>query len=193
MIMRPRIAAAVVMLHVLSAQVSFGNHDIHLVFDWKDVYYNYEDIKTNLKCIDINRHNIGNSDILTPESINYNSQQNSIFSFLNCQLTNYDEHLGRLTIIQGKAGTGKSCLINEIVYDINSYFNCSCILLTGVAANNINGATSLILNNNIKATPFCLRIPVLRSYVMELSNETKIILNEISNSLLLMSLACYLN
>lgn len=82
------------MLHVLSAQVSFGNRDIHLVFDWKDVYYNYQDIKTNLKCIDINRHNIRNSDILTPESINYNSQQNSILSFLNCQLTNYDEHFG---------------------------------------------------------------------------------------------------
>lgn len=65
--------------------------------------------------------------------------------------------LGRLTIIQGKAGTGKSCLINEMVYDINSYFTGSCILLTGVAANNINGATPLILNNNIKATPFCFK------------------------------------
>lgn len=63
---------------------------------------------------------------------------------MDYQLINYDTCDRRLTIIQGKAGTGKSCVINEITRRVNLKFDSEATLLlapTGVAANNIGGQT----------------------------------------------------
>lgn len=55
-----------------------------------------------------------------------------------------DNNANRLDIIQGKAGTGKSCVINEMVTRIHSKCEGNASLLmapTEVAANNIIGQT----------------------------------------------------
>ena len=94
---------------------------------YKRQYYKYPDIKDKTSFVGMNRERLGNSH----ESYNviFNDQQNKILSYLEYQLNDYDDCNQRLAIIQGKPETGKSCVINEIVRRINSYFGCDATLL----------------------------------------------------------------
>ncbi len=60
------------------------------------------------------------NEYITHSNIKFNDNQNIILTVLDQQISAYDNCSDRLSIIQGKAGTGKSCVINEMVRRINS-------------------------------------------------------------------------
>lgn len=165
---RDWMAIAAVMPNDLPAYVTLGNRDIDILHDWNEAYHSYPDIKDNTDFIEKSRETIVNQrEFFEPLNINFNEQQNAILSFLDQQLMDYDNCLHKLAIVQGKAGTGKSCIINEMVHRINSHFQCNATLLmapTGVAANNINGQT---LHS-------ALRIPPSRNALPQLNSDAKI-------------------
>ena len=152
--------------NALPAQVSLGNRDIDLLFDWKNAYNKYPGISNNLNFVDVSQQATENTyNDLTPASITINVQQSAILSFVNYQIRNYENNPDKYVIIQGKSGTGKSCVINQIVHEINSYYNYNASLLmafTGVAANNINGQT---IHSTLRIRP--------QSVYAELTGETK--------------------
>lgn len=182
---RDWMVAAAAMPNALPAYVSLGNRDIDILHNWNAAFYKYPDVKNNIQFIEQCRETVGDSNTnLSSSNITFNNQQNSILSFLNYQLLNYENCLDKLVIIQGKAGTGKSCVINEMVHRINAHYGTAATLLmapTGVAANNINGQT---LHSALRIYPLRnfeeLRGESKLSFEDELQNINFIIIDEAS-------------
>ena len=130
----------------------------------------YPGISINLNFMDVSRQATENTyNDLTPAST-FNDQQSAILSFVNYQIRYYKDNPDKYVIIQGKARTGKSCVINQMVHEINSYYNCNASLLmafTGVAANNINDQT---IHSTLRIRP--------QSVYAELTRETKTIFED---------------
>lgn len=89
----------------------------------------------------------------------------------NFQLLTGDNCFDKLAIIQGKAGTEKSCIINEMVTRIHFKIEGNSTLLmapTGVAANNIN----------VQTLHSALRIPAKKEIAEPLVGESKMAFEE---------------
>lgn len=142
---RDWMAIAEVMPNALPANITLWNRDMNLLNNWNTAYYQYPGMKNDLSFFEKNRELIGDHcKHVQSSGIIFNEQQNKILNFLNTQLCTENNCTDKLAIIQGKARTGKSCMINEMVTRISSKFGVNCTLLmalTGVTANNINGQT----------------------------------------------------
>lgn len=90
------------------------------------------------------------SEYSSPSS--FSIEQNQVLTTLQCQINFIKENpqykqiptnLNQTTIVQGRAGTGKSTLITEMKSRINAQFTNGLIItaFTGVAAHNVNGFT----------------------------------------------------
>ncbi|CAL1671665.1 unnamed protein product [Lasius platythorax] len=124
------------------SDTDIGYRNIDRENDWYLFFDKYPDILNQLDFIKINKDAFSDEREIQIESINFNQHQQQILNFLHDQLQGNTAH--KLTIVQGVAGSGKSCIIRQMVCDIEAVCGSNSVLLmvpTGIAANNIDGCT----------------------------------------------------
>lgn len=120
-----------------------GHRELDRTFDCYSAYDKYPQLEENLNFIKRSRESMVNSNSRTTvQTIQLNDEQTSVLVHLENQLSG--QSTDKLAIVQGSAGTGKSCVIREMVRITEAMHGAdSCLLIapTGVAANNISGKT----------------------------------------------------
>ncbi|KAK3907787.1 ATP-dependent DNA helicase [Frankliniella fusca] len=141
--------------------VRAGNRDIDLKFDWMPEAKKYEQFGTiNYFENFINVMKTGSGNSINEDELNnfdisnyrLSSEQEAIVHQVNLQIQAVNENMekstscvpNKRTIVQGKAGTGKSLIINYIRSTVLSNFGTKSVLVlgpTGVCATQIGGQT----------------------------------------------------
>ncbi|KAK3916400.1 ATP-dependent DNA helicase [Frankliniella fusca] len=141
--------------------VRAGNRDIDLKFDWMPEAKKYEQFGTiNYFENFINVMKTGSGNSINEDELNnfdisnyrLSSEQEVIVNQVNLQIQAVNENMekstscvpNKRTIVQGKAGTGKSLIINYIRSTVLSNFGTKSVLVlgpTGVCATQIGGQT----------------------------------------------------
>lgn len=118
--------------------VPLGYREIDRNFDWSDGKTRYPDIESKRNFIKHSKENDESNPRVFNNLVNLNEQQLSVVNF--AVQASSGNTVDRLAIVLGAAGTGKSCVINEIFHRIGAE-NVLLLAFTGVAAHNISGQT----------------------------------------------------
>lgn len=166
-----------------------GMRLIDVAHDWrKSVYNTTEDQVEEFLKIFKERHR--ESPLTVAENVNWSVEQLVVLKILNEQIRDIKEnHVGngiKRVVVQGKAGTGKSTLIHEIVRRVQTEFHQKNVVTvgapTGVAAVNIEGHTlHSLMRIPIKASKFePLNGPNKKKFKQEMENVKFLIMDEMS-------------
>lgn len=131
-------ALAEAMPGIAPEMVDLGFREIDRAMNWNRGIERYPEAARDLNFIKASKEAFVRNNESNSMLVQLNSDQSRVISFVNSALNSLTE--AKLAIVIGAAGTGKSCIINEIVRLIG---NEKVLLMapTGVAANNINGQT----------------------------------------------------
>ncbi|KAL7290849.1 hypothetical protein TKK_0015583 [Trichogramma kaykai] len=131
-----------------------GQRLIDVAYDWNvhnELYPSLQDINTFLKMFKSENatRSINNSSNL--KELTLSPEQLKVIQICRTQINHIQSDIGDISdqiikrvIIQGKAGSGKSTLINAIVQEVTDALGCDAITVvapTGAAALNVNGST----------------------------------------------------
>jgi DNA replication protein DnaC len=137
--------------HIKNVEKDLGDRDFDHEFDFRENYFftnkEIEEMKKFLEDCKMNFKHILKT--CTEADVEFNENQNEIITQFDEQLeatSNNKKHKIMRTIVQGKAGTGKSTIINYMTNRLikhHSFGPKSFLLLapTGVAAVNVEGST----------------------------------------------------
>ncbi|KAL7297052.1 hypothetical protein TKK_0009478 [Trichogramma kaykai] len=136
------------------SDLQLGQRLIDVAYDWNvhnALYPSLQDIETFLKNFKSENatRSVKNSSNL--QKITLSPEQLKVIQICRTQIQHIQSNIGDISdqiikrvIIQGKAGSGKSTLINAIVQEVTDALGCDAIAIiapTGAAALNVNGST----------------------------------------------------
>ncbi|XP_046145856.1 uncharacterized protein LOC123989199 [Osmia bicornis bicornis] len=129
--------------HEAVTDTVLGYRDQDRDFEWYAIIRNYPGLEAQINFIRQAKENyVCQRELATSDNLDLNPGQQNVINHLHNQLVGVTTR--KLTVVQGAAGTGKSCLIRKMVTIVESIHGPSSVLLiapTGMAANNINGTT----------------------------------------------------
>ena len=122
------------------SDTEIGYREIDRNHHWYEAFFEYEEIEKNMNLIPNAKKTFEIPTLRSYENIPFNEGQRSILDHLDKQLNG--ERVSKRCIVQGPAGTGKSCVIREMIRKVEDRYGDKSVLLlapTGIAANNISG------------------------------------------------------